>query len=157
MRADGQIQINAPPERVWGMVADVTRMGEWSPECYRCEWLGSATGPGVGARFRGANKWRFGKWVRTSEITVAEPGRELAFITLPTFPYPDSTLWRYRLEPSNGGTLVAESYEVLRTNWVMRTFGRVSGRYDEMEGAMRRTLERLKAAAEQVARSRSAV
>ena len=30
------IEIAAPPQAVYDLIADVTRMGEWSPECYRC-------------------------------------------------------------------------------------------------------------------------
>ena len=37
-------RVSAAPEAVWALVADVPRMGEWSPECVRCEWVGGATG-----------------------------------------------------------------------------------------------------------------
>ena len=50
------IEIAAPPERVYELVADITRMGDWSPECYHCEWTKGATGPAVGARFKAKNK-----------------------------------------------------------------------------------------------------
>ena len=39
------IDVSAPPERVYGLISDITRMGEWSPECRRCEWIDGATGP----------------------------------------------------------------------------------------------------------------
>lgn len=29
-----QIHIEAPPEKIYTLVSDVARMGEWSPECY---------------------------------------------------------------------------------------------------------------------------
>ncbi len=32
------------PELVWDLVADVTRVGEWSPECIRAAWLGNPAG-----------------------------------------------------------------------------------------------------------------
>jgi branched-chain amino acid transport system permease protein len=38
------IHISMPPEAVYRLVSDVTRMGEWSPECRRCEWVGAAAG-----------------------------------------------------------------------------------------------------------------
>ncbi len=50
------IHIAAPAEAVYARVADVTHMGEYSPECRHCEWLDSATRPAVGVRFRGDNK-----------------------------------------------------------------------------------------------------
>ena len=31
--------VAARPELVWNLVADVTRVGEWSPECIRAAWL----------------------------------------------------------------------------------------------------------------------
>lgn len=51
-----RIEIDASPQRVYELVSDITRMGEWSPECYRCEWLDGATTATVGARFRGHNR-----------------------------------------------------------------------------------------------------
>ena len=48
-------EIAAPPDKVWAMVADVTRMGEWSPENDGGTWLGDATEAKPGAKFAGAN------------------------------------------------------------------------------------------------------
>ena len=53
MRAAVTLHIDAPPEKVWGLVSDITKMGEYSPEVFEAEWLGGATGPAVGARYRG--------------------------------------------------------------------------------------------------------
>ena len=44
------VVIEAPAQRLYGMVADMPRMGEWSPECLRVEWLEGATGPPVRGR-----------------------------------------------------------------------------------------------------------
>jgi uncharacterized protein YndB with AHSA1/START domain len=35
----GQVRahIDAPPEAVWALLADLERMGQWSPECYRVQ------------------------------------------------------------------------------------------------------------------------
>lgn len=38
-------EIAAPPEQVWDLVSDMTRMGEWSPEAPGGKWLGGASGP----------------------------------------------------------------------------------------------------------------
>ena len=55
--------IDAPAERVWDLVSDVTRMGEWSPETRSCRWLGEPAAPEVGARFAGRNQFRGpGNW-----------------------------------------------------------------------------------------------
>ena len=51
-----QIVIAATPESLYQMVADLCRMGEWSPECQAVEWEDGATGPAEGARFVGHNR-----------------------------------------------------------------------------------------------------
>ena len=47
------VHMAAPPEQVWDLVSDVTRIGSYSPETFEAEWIDGATGPAVGARFRG--------------------------------------------------------------------------------------------------------
>ena len=47
------VHMNATPEEVWALVSDVTQIGRYSPETFEGEWLDGATGPAVGARFRG--------------------------------------------------------------------------------------------------------
>ena len=42
--------IQAPAEQIYALVADLPRMGDWSPECRRVEWLEGSTGPVEGAR-----------------------------------------------------------------------------------------------------------
>src|SRR5215470_5459628 len=69
-QGEARIQIACPPVEVYALVSDVTRMGEWSPECYRCEWLEGATRPQMGVSFRGYNQWGEMRWARTATITV---------------------------------------------------------------------------------------
>jgi iron-sulfur cluster repair protein YtfE (RIC family)/uncharacterized protein YndB with AHSA1/START domain len=116
MRAGGAVEriVPAPPEAVWALLADVTRTGEWSPECRGARWLDGATTAVAGARFRGVNRWGLWRWTRVCEVVVAEPGRELSFRTVPEALKPDSTLWCFVLEPVEGGTRVVESYELVQ-------------------------------------------
>ncbi len=146
MQAQAQLQINASPERLWSMVGDVTRMGEWSPETVGATWLDGATSPAVGARFQGRNRRGPMQWTTTATITAAEPGRELAFLIAP-----GSTAWRYRFEPSDGGTLVTESCRVVPRDLLGRVLADLLpriGRRRDLERGMQQTLERLKVAAE---------
>ena len=142
MRGEARIRIKAPPERVWELVADVTRMGEWSPECVRCEWLDGASSPTAGARFRGHNKWGPFTWSTVATVTAVEPGRELAFVT-----NPGETTWRYRFESADGGTELTESYEKA-TSRVQDALFKLMGRPKQLTVGVRRTLARIKAAAE---------
>lgn len=145
MRAEARAQVKAPPDRVWAMVADVTRMGEWSPENVGGEWLDGATGPVVGARFKGHNKQGPAKWSTVATVTAAEPGREFAFSVAPT-----GVTWRYQFLPSADGTEVVESYQLPPgpMHRLLSDILGLLGRRKQMEGGMQQTLERLKAAAE---------
>ena len=50
-RGEVSLHMAAPPEQVWALVSDVTRIGEFSPETFEAQWTHGATGPVVGARF----------------------------------------------------------------------------------------------------------
>jgi hypothetical protein len=147
-QGEARIQIASPPAEVYALVADVTRMGEWSPECYRCEWLGGATGPQAGASFRGHNQWGEMRWARTATITVAAPGEEFAFTTISEPEFPDSTDWCYRFEARQGGTLVTESCVVTENQWAPEMHAMIEEHGRGTQQRMQQTLERLKAAAE---------
>ena len=75
------VHMAAPPDRVWALVSDVTRIGSYSPETFEAEWIDGATGPAVGASFRGHVK-RNGKgpiyWT-TCTVTECVPGSTFAF------------------------------------------------------------------------------
>jgi len=147
---EARVRISAAPGLVWAMVSDVTRMGEWSPETVSCEWLDGATGPAVGARFRGHNRRGRGRWSRTCEVVACVRGQEFAFVVRPDSP---ETLWRYRFGPAAGGTEVIETFELVkplsrfRRLQTMVGFG-VRAREADLVDGMRQTLARLRAAAE---------
>lgn len=103
---------------VWNLVCDVTRVGEWSHECVGAAWLGGATAAVPGARFRGRNRAGIIRWGRVCEIVSAEP-HELAWRTVPTLLYPDSSEWRITLEEVEGGTRISQSFRVLRAPKVL--------------------------------------
>lgn len=48
--------IEAPPQALYDLVADVTRTPQYSTDIVSCTWLDGATGPAVGARFKAINK-----------------------------------------------------------------------------------------------------
>lgn len=149
---EARIRVAAAPGRVWSLVSDVTRMGEWSPETVSCEWLDGVEGPSVGARFRGTNRRGRSKWATTCEVVACEPAREFAFVTRPDKP---ETRWRYTFEPAAGGTEVVETFEILRPlskldRMVTRVTTGVKDREADMEEGMLVTLSRLREAAEAV-------
>ena len=146
------IDIAAPPDRVYDLLSDITRMGEWSPECRSCAWTGGATGPAVGARFKARNKGGRGpSWFNKPTVTVAEPAQQFAFNR--HGPGVGSYTWRYVLEPTAGGTRVTESFDVesplpSAMNWLTEKWVGSSDRDADLHEGMEVTLARIKAAAE---------
>jgi hypothetical protein len=141
--------VHATPARIYDLVSDLPRMGEWSPECRRVEWAAEAGGPVAGATFVGHNRGGPGglmKWSRRGRVLVAEPGREFSFVTEEGGH--ESTVWRYRLEPVEGGTRVTESYEVKRIPVWARIVDVPTNRARELRASMEHTLGRLKTSAE---------
>ncbi len=144
--------VAAPPARVYDLVADVTRMPDFSPEVVECRWLDGATEALPGARFEAVNRSVAGRtWRNRPVVTAADPGREFAFTR--TEPLAGSIAWRYRFEPVDGGTRVVEGYTVerpvTRLGWLVieRVF-RGGDRRSALRAGMRTTLERLRLAAE---------
>jgi hypothetical protein len=139
---------SAPPDRVYELISDVTRMGEWSPETTACVWLGGATGPEVGARFRGRNQIAWRRWSTTCTVTAADPGRRFAFrVTSGPLAVAD---WAFDIEPTPDGCRVTESFTDQR-GWLITTGGRlitgVSDRGEHNRASMGTTLDNLVAAA----------
>jgi uncharacterized protein YndB with AHSA1/START domain len=147
----GSVTVNmaAPPDRVWELVSDVTQIGRYSPETFEAVWIDGATGPELGAKFRGHVK-RNGRgpvyWT-TCTVVESEPGRAFAFgVGNGETPL---NVWRYRLEAVGDTTDVTESFELadtfgLRLYWLILGWSR--GRTNR--NGMRTTLERIKAVVE---------
>lgn len=139
--------IAAPADVVYALISDVTRMPEFSPENIRGEWLGGATGPEVGARFKGTNRLGGTTWSTKPVITAAEPGRLFAF----KVPGASGALWTYQLDASGDVTVVTESMVQTKASsalvrWFQRRAG-VTDREAHLRAAMTTTLERIEAAA----------
>lgn len=150
MRADVTLHMNASPDKVWALVADITRMGEYSPEVVQAEWLEGSTGPELGARYRGQVKRneRFPVlyWT-TCEVTECVPGEVFEFTVM----MGDKPVnrWRYEFRAVDGGTDVTESFD-LGDSLFTKIWRPLGGFLRERRNKrdMLRTLERVKAVAE---------
>ena len=136
--------IKATPEAVYALISDVTRMGEWSPETVKAEWIDGATGPAPGARFKGTNKAGPIRWSTTPKVTVCDPGREFTFVL--GFAGQEFVVWRYRFEPVDDGTDVTESFTV--RGYALYGLLRPRRREQQLVDGMRATLLELKRFAE---------
>ncbi len=101
------IVVARPPREVYELVADITRMGEYSPICKEC-WWDEGDGPRVGAHFTGRNVLPERTWETRSEVVAADAGREFAWVVGPRI-----ARWGYTFNEVDGGTEVVESWEFL--------------------------------------------
>jgi uncharacterized protein YndB with AHSA1/START domain len=141
--------IAAPAEHVWVMVADLPRMGEWSPESTGGKWLGGGRGPVSGARFRGTNRIGWRRWYTICRVTDCVPARVFAFeVSALGLPIAE---WRYEMEPSDEGCRVTETWTE-RRGTLGRLLGRsatgISDRAAHNRTTMEQTLRRLAERAE---------
>jgi hypothetical protein len=139
----------APPQQVWELVSDVRNTGRFSPETFEAEWLGGATGPELGAKFRGhVRRNEIGPvyWT-TCRVTACDPGREFGFeVLIGDRPVNN---WHYRFEATADGTDVTESF-FMNEGVFTTLFGMFGGQLRRRRNVrdMRKTLEGIKAVVE---------
>jgi uncharacterized protein YndB with AHSA1/START domain len=138
--------IACPPEVVWAAIADVTRMGEWSPECVAARWVGTS-GPAVGASFEGDNEARVGtrvvkRWTTTSVVTACEPAAVFEFLAS------EYTTWRYEFSTDGTGTRVVETFSYEPKGFQGFMYDTVLRRRAAMTKGMQATLARVKSVLE---------
>lgn len=144
-KSSASIDVRAAPEIVWALVADITRMGEWSPECVRAEWEDGATGPAVGAHFHGYNRAGTFEWDVPCIVTDCEPGRVFAFAV----PRDGGMVnrWRFEFAPGAAGTTLTESFDAPAIN-VQGSPANFDGRFEMLVKAINKTITNIKTAAE---------
>ena len=142
-------EIDAPADVVWAMVADITRMHEWSPENSSAVWRRGATSATPGASFTGTNTQGRKSWKTLGTIVEADPGRVLSFRV--TAVGLKVALWRYVFAPTASGCTVTEEW-IDERGALLKALGKpVSGVADRVAHnrvSMGQTLVNLKAAAE---------
>ena len=141
-----QIDIDAPPAKVWELVSDLSLMPRWSPQCRLMRALGPLR---PGTTTVNVNRRGFLFWPTTSRLTEVIPERKLAF-RVPA----NNTVWSYELEPSGTGTRLVESrhaengVKAVSNLMVNAVLGGVPNFEVELVDGMNASLARIKAAAE---------
>ena len=150
MSVEVSTHIDASPEKVYALISDLPSMGKWSPECVRCDWLGGATAPAPGVKFKGRNRIGWRRWSTTGTVVAAEPGKELAWDV--SYGPMAVARWRYEIERDNGGSRVTEVFEDKRQFGIMKFLGIIASGVGDRDAhnkaGMEQTLARIKAEAE---------
>lgn len=141
-----EIDIDAPVSTVWGLISDLSRMPEWSPQCTKMNLKGPLQ---PGTRTTNWNKRGFLVWPTRCTITEVIPQEKLAFRV-----DDNRTVWSYELQPTDSGTRVIESRHAENgtsaiSSFLVRTvMGGVPNFENELVDGMKVSLGRIKAAAE---------
>lgn len=141
-----EIDIAAPPAKVWALVGDLSQMPRWSPQCRKMKVLGPVR---QGARTVNLNRRGPLFWPTTSRVTEYVPERKVAFRVSE-----NNTVWSYELHPTENGTRVVESRHAENgvkpvSNLLVNTLmGGVPSFEQELLAGMNDSLSRIKMAAE---------
>lgn len=123
-------EVAADPMAVWSIVTDLPGMGELSPENVGGRWVGGATGPAVGARFRGVNRNGEREWWTKVRVVACEPGRRFTFDVRTPFGVRVSR-WSYEITPTATGCRLTEHWYRVGNRFIRRFVGpRITGRTD---------------------------
>jgi uncharacterized protein YndB with AHSA1/START domain len=96
-----QIDIDAPPEKVWALFSDFRLMARLSPQCRMMKAIGPLR---QGTKTVNLNRRKYMVWPTTCQVTEVIPEQKLAFRV-----NENNTIWSYELEPTDTGTRVVES------------------------------------------------
>jgi nitroreductase len=98
----GEIEIDAPRERVWQLVSDIGVPARFSSELQEAHWAEGCDGPRLGARFVGRNSHpAAGDWETTSYVVACATPKVFAWNV--GDPQTPGASWRFELEPLHGG------------------------------------------------------
>jgi hypothetical protein len=143
MSYSDSIDIECTPDAAFAVVTDLPRMDRLSPENTGGEWIDGATGPKVGAKFKGTNARDKDSWYTIAKVVTYDPPSRFEFKV--TFKIFNIARWGFSIEPAPGGCRVTETWTD-RRNALVRKQGDVDGfnRAEFTKDSIRTTLERLK-------------
>jgi hypothetical protein len=150
--ASASMYVAAPIEAVWNLVADISRRGEFSPECVGGRWLDKAGG--VGSQFHGRNRLGEREWTTLCTVTAWDPPRLFEYEVFGG--EKAGSVWTFQLEPAEATTRVSCRFELgpsIEAGWRanMMRFDREAAlrwtarRRDEIGAGIAATLDAMKA------------
>jgi hypothetical protein len=146
------------PPAAWALVADIARIGEFSPECVGTRWLDGATGLAVGARFEGTNRVEYGEdevvWIRLCTVTGLETGDRFSYTVGDRYDGTPACEWEFLVADRPGGCAITQTFRHLadglsglrveadsRPDEAAEVIAR---RSSDLRAGMRQTLERMR-------------
>lgn len=164
------ITVDASPWHVYDLISDITRMGEWSPECLGGAWVSGTAGE-AGARFQGYNQDGPAAWTSESQVIEAAKPHRFGFSVLRFRPggpgdsgdwvggseVGDMT-WTFEIASNGSGCVLTQHHALRAISPFYRSIleqtpedersAALRSRKEHLQGAMKTTLERIKAKVE---------
>lgn len=102
-----ELVVDLPVDRVWELITDVNRFGQWSPECVYSAWRpAQGSLPRAGARFDARNEYADG-FVAAVECVATEVVHRSVFewvvLDEEHDPARPGSIWRHEIEPGPHG------------------------------------------------------
>ena len=166
-RVDATTEIRADPAAVFAYVSDLTRCGDWSPECVGGEWS-EGEPAAVGSVFTAHNHrepdvvaWApvvRGDWTTECEVVESVAPRVFSWAMRTKDGRAQESVWSFTVEPTAGGSVLTHAFWMGELTEGMR--GILHGMSDaevkkflddwsdKIDGDMRQSLVRIKAALE---------
>jgi Polyketide cyclase / dehydrase and lipid transport len=117
--ARAAVEVVCPPSSAWDLVTNLSRIGEFSPECIEAKWLDGFTGPTEGARFEGTNRMvndTSGSefiWIRPCTVVIAERPERFSYVVGDRYDGTPAALWEVDIEPSPTGCKITQHFRHL--------------------------------------------
>lgn len=143
---EAEIEIAAPPARVWELLSDLRQMPRWSDQTWKVFARGDIR---EGTSMLNLNRMGWRVWPTSSRVVDFVPERRVAFRVRE-----NRTIWSFELSPTASGTRVVHRREApqgisgLSTGLVNVALGGVPGFTRTLQQGMQQTLSRVKADAE---------
>lgn len=115
--AEVSLDVACTPEAAWDLVSDITRIGEFSPECVESWWLPGDRPGAVGSRFEGRNREEQDddvvEWIRLCIVEAWVPGRTFAWLVGDRYDGTPATRWSFEVEPRGSGVRLTQRFQHL--------------------------------------------
>lgn len=135
-KGSASIGIAAPPDAVFAVVSDLTRMGGFSPECVGVD-LGDDFTLVRGATFVGRNARDGDEWTTDCRVLEVVPGRRFSFVAGDE---DTGTTWSFDVVAAGGGSVVTETFDSRRLRhpeWAQALAGRAEQLVADMQATLR--------------------
>lgn len=114
LHASAQIEVQCTSSAAWNLISDVTRIGEFSPECVDAWWVPGRPAGWVGGRFEGRNRRVDGEevyeWVRPCDVVVWQPERAFSWTVGDRYDGTPASRWSFSIRAGASGVTLRQDF-----------------------------------------------